>query len=194
MANINRPNGFEPIGVSGQGVARGKLRRYYKGTTAGIIAKGDPVVRLTNSADTNGIPEIVRHTTGAAVTGVVVGVEVDPTNPSQSNVLLSADTGYVYVDDDPNSLFIVQEGGSGTALDEEDIGQHIDCVAAIDADTSLGRSKYEIDKGALATDNTWVLVEKLQSPDNEFGAYCKWVVKANLHTEANAGATNVSEI
>ncbi len=194
MANIDAPNGFTPRYTGDGKVYRGTGRRYYKSATAGIIAIGDPVVRVTNSSDPEGGGEIVRHTTGSVVTGVVVGIEPNRDNLDQAGVLLSADTGYVYVEDDPNIIFEVQEVSGGTALAVTNIGEHIDSVAAIDADTSLGRSKYEIDNAALATGNTWVIVGLVRKPDNAVGEHAKWLVKANLHTEVNAGASNISEI
>lgn len=189
MANIDAPDGFTPIDLQPHHV-----HRYYKDTTAGIIAIGDPVIRVANSSDPKGYPEIVRATTGAAITGVVVGVEPIYSNLNQSGVLLAADTGYVLVADHPEQEFVVQDNGGATGIAITDIGQHIDSVAAIDANTSTGRSKYEIDTEAKSTNNTWVICRLWDSPNNEVGANARWVVKPNLHTEANASATNVTEI
>ena len=189
MANIDAPNGFMPINL-----IETDVHRYYKDTTAGIIAIGDPVIRGANSSDPNGYPEIVRATTGAAITGVVVAVEPLYSNLNHSGVLLAADVGYVLVADNPRQRFIVQDNGGASGLIITQIGQHIDSVAAIDADTSIGRSKYEIDTEAVATDNTWIIEALLDQPGNAVGANAKWIVRPNLHTEQNASATNATEI
>jgi len=188
MANVDAPRGFTPVHHRPD-----KYRRYYKGTDAGIIGVGDPVVRQADSADPEGRPEIVRATTGSAITGVVVGIE--PTRSDLSQLYLaSADTGYVLVDDDPESLFYVQDNGGATGIVVANIGEHIDSVAAIDADTTTGRSKYELDTEAIATDNTWRIERLVQRADNEVGANAEWVVSVNLHTDANASATRKTEV
>lgn len=185
--------GFIPVGYKDGKEYKGAARRYYK-SAAVAIGIGDPVVRAANSADPEGGPAVTRATTGAAITGVVVGVQMDPTRPDQSGYLKSGDTGYLLVADEPDLMFEVQEGGSGTNLAVTNIGEAIDSVTAIDCNQSTGMSKYEIDKGALASGNTWILMELVRRQDNAIGNYAKWLVCANLHTEQNAGAANISEI
>lgn len=187
------PRGFTPVRDGFGRPYNGAGNWYYKDTTAGIIGIGDPVIRVTNSSDPKGRPEIVRATTGSAITGVVVGMEPHRDNLSQIH-LAAADTGYVFVADDPNLLFEVQEVSGGTPLAVTQIGEHIDSVAAVNANTTTGRSNYEIDNAAVATGNTWILFGLVEREDNAVGEHAKWLVKANLHTEVNAGATNVSEI
>ncbi len=194
MANLDAPRGFTPVKYRSGKPYCGIARRYYKSATAGIIGVGDPVIRVTNSSDPEGGPEIVRATTGSAITGVVVAIEPTENDLEKVGHLLSADTGYVLVADDPELLFEVQEVSGGTPLAITNIGEHIDSVAAIDADTTIGRSKYEIDNAALATGNTWRLEGLVRREGNEVGEHAKWLVMANLHTEVNASATNLTEI
>lgn len=195
MANVNTPRGFTPVCYVSGAPYNGACNRYYKDTTANtVIAVGDPVIRVTNSSSPDGFPEIVRATTGAAITGIVVGIEPVLNDLSKQGYLSATDVGYVLVADDPNLLFEVQEGGTGTALAVTNIGEHIDAVAAIDGDTVIGRSKYEIDKGALATGNTFRIERLSQVPGNGVGLYAKWLVSVNLSTEVNASATNRTEV
>lgn len=194
MANSDAPRGFTPVKYRSGKPYDGIARRYYKGTTAGIIGVGDPVIRITNSSDPEGGPEIARAATGAAITGVVVAIEPTRTDLEKVGYLLSADTGYVLVADDPELMFEVQESDDGTPLAITNIGEHIDSVAAIDADTTIGRSKYEIDTSALATDNTWRIEQLVKRADNEVGVHAKWLVMASLHTEVNNSATNLTEV
>lgn len=189
MANLNAPNGFTPINLLPD-----RVHRYYKDTTAGVIGVGDPVIRGTNSSDPAGYPEIVRATTGSAVTGVVIAVEPIRSNLNQFGYLAAADVGYVLVADHPQQEFIVQDNGGATGVIITNIGQHIDSVTALNADTTIGRSKYQIDTEAIATDNTWRIERKYDIEGNDVGAYCTWVVKPNLHTEVNASATTLTEI
>ena len=193
MANVDAPRGFRPVKYRSGVAYTGAARRYYKDATAGIIGIGDPVIRVTNSSDPEGGPEIVRGTTGSAITGVVVAIDPIRSNLSQRH-LAAADVGYVYVADDPDLLFEVQEVTGGTALTVTQVGEHIDSITAINADTTTGISKYEIDNAAVATDNTWRLEELVIRPDNVVGEHAKWLVSANLHTEVNASASNKTEV
>jgi hypothetical protein len=194
MANLNAPRGFEPVRYADGKPYTGQATRYYKDTTANmVISIGDPVIRVASSSDPEGGGEITRATTGAAITGVVVAIEPKRSDLQQVGYLSATDVGYVLVADDPDLIYEVQEGGSGTALAVTDVGKHIDSVTALDGDTTIGRSKYQIDNNAKATDNTWIIVGLSPKPDNAVGQYAKWLVKANLHTETNAGATDRTE-
>lgn len=125
---------------------------------------------------------------------MVVAIEPTESDLEKVGYLASADTGYVLVADDPELLFEVQEVSGGTPLAVTNIGEHIDSVTAVDADTTLGLSKYEIDNAALATGNTWRIEGLVRRENNEVGEHAKWLVMANLHTEVNASATNLTEV
>src|SRR3990167_2305863 len=191
--NVDAPRGFTPIGYRSGKPYNGAFRRYYKDATAGILGIGDPVIRVTSSSDPEGGPEIVRATTGAAITGVIVGFDPIKSNLNQLH-RAAADIGYVHVADDPDLLFEVQDNGGASALALTDIGKHIDSVTAINANTTTGRSNYEIDTQAKATDNTWRIERLARREGNQVGDNALWVVSANLHTEANASATNLTEV
>ena len=174
--------------------------KYYKGTTAGILTVGDPVIRLTASSDPLGGPEIVRSTTGNEITGVIVAIEPVRTNLAQVGYYNAADTGYLYVEDDPYVVYEVQEGNStgaaGTALTVANaVGQCINSCTAINGNTTIGRSKYNIDNSALGTSTyTWIIKGLVQRPDNAIGSFAKWLVQANKSTEINAAAANIEQI
>lgn len=188
VGNVNRPDGFTPINLL-------RVRRYYKDTTANtVIAVGDPVIRGTNSSSPDGYPEIVRATTGAAITGVVVAVEPKISDLNQFNYLGSTDVGYVMVADHPLQQFIVQDNGGATGINVTNVGQHVDSVTALDGNTTIGRSKYQLDTEAIAADNTWRIESRYDTPGNLVGDNCRWIVVPNLHTETNASATNATEI
>lgn len=194
MANVNAPRGFTPVKYADGRPYLGICTRYYKDATAGIIGVGDPVIQVTSSSDPEGGQEIVRASTGSAITGVVVGIEPRRGSEGQVGYLAAADVGYVLVADDPNLLFEVQEGGAGTALAVTDTGKHINSVTALNADTTIGRSKYQIDNNAKSTGNTWRIESLVAKADNVVGSYAKWLVTANLHTKVNASATNRTEV
>lgn len=194
MANVNAPRGFTPVCYSSGKPYNSPGTRYYKDAAVAtmILAVGDPVIRVA-STDANGYPCITRATTGQKATGVIQAIEVVPTDLSKQGYLAGADSGYVMVCDDPDVLYEVQEGGSGTQLAVTQLDKHIDSITAVDGDTLIGRSKYQIDNNAVASDNTWILRQLVDRPDNAVGQYAKWLVQLNLNTEVNAGASNYSE-
>lgn len=193
MANIDAPRGFTPKYIAGLSPSAQQVTRYYKGTTAGVIGIGDPVIRIGTTSATDGVPEIQQATAGAAISGVVVAFDPDVSNLDKKR-LESADTGYVYVADHPDQVFEVQEVSGGTPLAMAQIGNHIDSTAAADASSVTGRSVAELDNAAVAADNTWIVVGKSRKAGNELGEHCKWLVKANLHTERNNSASSVDDI
>lgn len=187
MANINAPRGFTPVYLD-----PAQVHRYYK-SAAVALGVGDPVVRAADSADPQGYPAVTRATTGANITGVVVGIEPDASRPTK-RYLASGDSGYVLVADDPNQLFKIQDNGGASGLIVTQIGEHINTVTAIDCNTTTGRSKYEIDTEAVSSGNQFRIVQKDNSPGNSVGANCIWIVKPNLHTEVNLGVANSKSI
>ena len=196
MANTDADRGFTPVKYMDGRPYTGAARRFFKDATAGILGVGDPVIRVTNSSATSnaaGYPECVRGTTGSAISGVVVGIEPIRSALGQ-NHLAAADIGYLLVATSPDLLFEVQDVSGGTALAIDNIGQHVDSVTAINANTTTGRSQYEIDNAAVATDNTWRIEALVDRPDNAVGEHAKWLVSANLHTEVNASASTKTEV
>lgn len=192
MANVDMPRGFEPVRYRDGKPYTGARNRYYKDASV-ILGIGDPVVIVTNSSDPLGGPEITRHTTGSTCSGSVVGFDIDATDLTKMH-MAAADAGYVYVADDPDLLFEVQEVSGGTALAVTNVGQHIDAVAAINANTTSGRSNYEIDNAAVATDNTFRIEGLVQREGNAVGEHAKWLVSINLHSSRNAGASSLLEV
>lgn len=192
MANLNAPRGFVPVCDTHGNPYKSPGNRYWKGTTANTtLAVGDRVRRI-QSTDPNGFPEVVRATVSEPCTGIVQGIEVVTTNLDQQGYYTATQTGYLYVCDDPNIMFAVQEGGSGTLLTVAAIGQYVDSIAGT-SDTTLGISQDLIDNNSLSTSaGEWRICGLLQRPDNSVGQYAKWLVQRNESTEVNAGAANLS--
>ena len=199
MSNVNAPNGFRVYGNAfGRGGMNSQTTKYYS-AGSGVLGVGDPVVRATGSAssDAAGVGAlIVRSTTGSYVTGHIVGFDPDTSNLAQVGYAPSGYAGYVYVADDPDQLLVVQEGGSGTALSTQNLGQSINAITAVNASSTLGTSLYQIDNSSVTTASTgtYILVQLLQRADNAVGQCAKWLVKVNLSTEAVSGASDVLAI
>jgi len=132
MANVNRINGFSPVGYLNGAPWNGQARLYAIPTsdTTASYAIGD-VVRSAGSADSDGIPYVIKIPAAEASSfialGVIVGIRVaDPgvslvgTSLSLEQLYLTAGTRsavrYVYVADDPNLIFEASVGSAGVVL------------------------------------------------------------------------------
>lgn len=194
MANLNAPRGFVPVRKSNGRPYLYNPNRYY--VTGQNIYVGDPVIRVTASSDPLGGPMVAPQTSTStgAITGVVVGFDPIESNLGQVGYMTSAQSGYCYVDDDPDTVFEVQESGASTALAITNVGDQIGNGTTGSGSTTIGCSGYTISNAALAGGNTWQIYSLSPKANNVVGQYCKWWVVPNLHTEVNAGSTNRSQI
>lgn len=184
MANSDTPFGFKPIRKMGAAPNSGGVNRYYVATgDSNNIFIGDPVDD-SGTGDAFGVPGVVRATAGSGgyTRGVVVGIE-NLTSDNLSRLYRPASTAmYLYVADDPELEFEVQEDSDGNALDQTAIGSNIDFVFGTGS-TTTGISAAEINSDTADTTNTLQcrVLGLIQRPNNEIGTNAKWRVKFNLH-------------
>ena len=163
MANVNRINGFSPVGYLNGAKYTGQARLYAIPTsdTTASYAIGDPV-QSAGSCDSDGIPYIKKIPAASASSfvalGVIVGIRVaDPgvslvgTSLSLEQLYLNAGTRtnvrYVYVADDPNLLFEISGGATATNLTLAK-GRY---NAGIGSFYSAADQTYAIDQNATVT-------------------------------------------
>lgn len=209
MANINRPNGFSPVGnlLGSKWNEAGRL--YAIATDASnTYAIGD-VVMSAASADANGIPFVQKWggatTTSALPLGIIVGVRVADPGVSlvgnslaleKSYLTLSQGTRYVYVVDDPFVLFEAQFDSTAVAV----TNLHQNAAVTITANqTTLSVSSPYSSMVLTSPATTATLPVRLlglvQRPDNAVGAYARVLCKWNYHelgVTAGASGTVVS--
>ena len=181
MSNINNPRGLVPL-TTPQGDLVSNVYSIVDSYATDIFMN-DPVVLVAAGG-------IQMATTGSGnyVLGSVVSFE-DETGCSKNYYPASSTAGWtVVVADNVNQLYVMQEntvsGVSDIAL--ADRGQNIDLVAGTGS-TVTGLSKYEINPDTMSTDSTsqMKIVRKDDTPGNELGDECNWVVKINLHASAD---------
>lgn len=192
MANVDRPQGLVPVKMITGAPWNGQVTTYvFDAATAGATFIGDPV-KLVNTGsdsagetvygrDTEGLAHVVVGTAGAAILGVVVGF-----SPNQDNLMQrhrpTTQARLVYVVDDPNVVFEIQEVSGGTALTAADVGLNASIIVG-SGDTTTGISAVELDNSTEATTATLELriLGMSPRPDNAIGEHCKWLVKINNH-------------
>jgi hypothetical protein len=192
MPNADRKMGLVPIEYLDASPYTGKARMYFiPASDLNAYSIGDPVT-IGGGADARGVASVVLATAGSTntVLGAIVGApgtiygaaQIDPATTGNSTLVPATKTKgyYVLVSDDPNIVYMVQEGGAGAALAAADVGLNINLLAAAN---SGFRSQWTIDNGSEAVGATlqMKLLGLVQMPDNEFGAFAKWKVCINIH-------------
>ena len=184
MANINNPRGLVPLTT-----AQGELVTSSYSITdsyASDMYIGDPVVNVA----AGGI-ELATTGSGNYILGAAVSF-YDETGVPQNYYPASSTAGWeVIVTDNIDQLYLMQEntvsGVSDIAL--ADRGRNIDLVAGT-GNTATGLSKYEINPDTMSTEVTgqMAIIRKDDTPGNELGENCSWVLKINYHALGNSVA------
>ena len=187
MANANIAGGLSPVHYLSGEPYNSAVNLY--STAAGdatAIFVGDLVTLSGTSQVINGstYADVDQAATGDICVGVVVAVVPDV---STSLVYRAASTArLVYVCDDPNVVFEVQDVSTGTPLAAADIGLNVNFVVAA-GNTYTGRSGMTLNNTTEATTATLDLkiAGFVNRADNEVGASGKWLVRINRHQYAN---------
>jgi hypothetical protein len=189
MANANTPFGLQPYAYSWGAPYNGAVRTYYVPVGNGTaLYLGDPVVIITANSDGNGVQtcEIATAGTSNVITGVFMGISNNagqttiPLLQSQTPYLAASQAAYIYVADDPNLLFKIQEDSVGGALVSGASGRNASLVAG-SGSTVTGLSGWQLDSSTINTTALQMrIVQLLQEADNAVGVNAKWLVKANL--------------
>ncbi len=188
MANDNVAFGLKPVRMADGSPYNGAVNVYYHAAGDAVaLYIGDPVVKA-GSADSAGIPSVVRGAAGGPFTGVVQGFVPNGTT-DMAGYGAASTAYYVLVCDDPNVLFEIQEDSDGGALAADDIGLNASVIAAT-ANTYSRRSAFMLD---TSTKNTTAglelkIVSLMPKPNNAIGAQANVLVRINDHTEANGTA------
>ena len=190
MANADKPSGCRVVG-SKSGFHEGQLTRMAilaADTTATFV--GD-VVKISGTADANGIPSIAQAAAGDTPVGIVVAFEPDGSDLELKHRQAST-LRYAMVNTDPNVLFEIQEDSVGGALAITNVGQNASIIVGAGATTS-GLSGMELDSNTAATTSTLVLhIEGLvPREDNEIGDNAKWLCSFNVHQHGSVGVAGV---
>ena len=88
---------------------------------------------------------------------------------------------YVLVSDDPNIVYSIQEGGSGSALDQTSLSLNFNLKSGTNSGYVSG---WLLDNATGNTGSTrqLQLLGLVQTADNAMGTYAKWKVRINYHS------------
>lgn len=189
MANVDRPNGFRPVGHLSGGAFTGRVRKYY--SINDNLFLGDLVEKeATGTASgSGGYAGVDRMDTGTSdiLVGCVVGWEINPDSLNAMHHAASA-TLAVYINDDPMTIY---EGQCDGTIAVTGIGLNADVTIGAGS-TTTGASGMEIAaSGAATTIATPLKIMGLvEREDNDVSsANANWLVMLNLHAYKNEGGT-----
>lgn len=194
MANANVPRGLVPEAFVSGAPYNGAVNVYYvPATNATALYIGDPVIGVTNSADANGVPTVNIASAGGGtyLLGAMMGVAnnagslVIPVLQSQPVYLPASTAAYIYVADDPNLVWRIQENGAMVAGAG---GRNADLVSGAGS-TVTGLSGWQLASSTLNTTNTLQMrvlrLYQSATNTNAIGTNAKWLCKINLHSLNN---------
>ncbi len=190
MANLNMPTGFNPVRYVSGAPYNGAVNPYSvnAGSDSTALFVGD-AVKFVGTSQLIGDQTLLDVT--QAATGVVVAM--DPINGAAGaardalQYRAASTQRVVWVADDPNILFEIQEGTGGTTLTANDAGLNVNFAVGTGS-TATGRSAMTVNNVGEATTNTLDLrlAEPVNRPDNTVGSDSqKWLVRINRHAYVN---------
>ena len=193
MANTDNAKGLRPVNTMGGGTFSGKMKRYVFLAATGTAAYVGGLVKPAGSADADGVMDVTGNvSTGDAVLGAIVAIE--PVTADSLTYRAASTLRYVWVADDPNQMFEIQEDSVGGALAITNIGNTADLTGFTGGSTVYGNSTMEIDTNTATAsgDGTEdvIILGLSQRADNEIGTNAKVLVRLNNHffVDAQAGA------
>lgn len=199
MPNVNSPFGLRATRNAFSAPYSGGVNLYaILAADTNAFAIGDPVVSSASGASVEGIPAITLAAATGALRGVVVGLfdtkpgvtrADDGGNSTIRPAGAKTKDWYALVVDDPNTVFEVQEVGTGTPLTASEIGNNTNLVVGTNNGYISGWMMDNATEGVGATLQVRIL-GLVQRPDNTIGQYAKYYVKINNH-ELSAGTAGV---
>jgi hypothetical protein len=182
MANADKPAGLRPVRYRNGGVYNGACNRYYvpSGDSTAIYV-GGLVKLLAASADADGVMSVTGNvSTGNPVLGVVVGVEA--VTQASTPYREASTARYVYVADEQDLLFAVQDDASATPT-AANVGNVADLTGFTSGSTTSGLSSIEISMTTATNSGDGTedvaILGVWNSPDNVIGNNTNWLVRLN---------------
>ena len=181
MSNLNSPTGFKPIRHLNGSPYNGQTGKYAFASGDSVACFPGDMVKLTGTADANGIPVIAKAAAGDALLGSLEHVEPNPDDVTKVHRIASR-VCFGYVADSPDIIFEAQEDSVGGAIAVASVGLATDIVAGSGSSVT-GVSNSEIDSSDVATDTGGQvrILRIVERPGNAVGVNAKWEVMINEH-------------
>jgi len=172
MANVDRPNGFHPVGLLGGSGYNAMVQEYSVAVGNDVSIHVGDVVTTTGTASAEGLLNVEEcvgsEGSAGTILGVVVGIVVDRSVAATEHpgYLPALTAGSVLVNVDPYQLYEVQ-GAQSLAL--ADYGLFCDHIWAA-GNTTTGSSNMELTTSSATTTGQWQVIRASRRVDNELVA------------------------
>lgn len=165
MANTDNARGLTPYNPQG---GSPRIRKYKNSATTDTF-RGDVV-----AVNASGVVHRIATTTGSAA---IVGVAANFIDASGST---SQQDVWVY--DDPNQLFLIQDDGDAATPAQTSVGSTFVLIVTAGS-TTTGQSKFELDASATGVTSTDPLLVHgfITGPTLTIGKYANHIVGLNRH-------------
>ena len=180
MANTDRPTGLTPIRTTQGKPNTGQVTTMAFVSADGTAAfKGD-LVKLSGTANSDGLASVAQSAAGDVSVGVIVDFEPDRADLTVLHRVASTDRE-VLVCTDREMLYEIQDDSVGGDLAITNIGNTADVIVGAGSTVS-GLSGMELDSSdADANAGQLLIMELVQRPDNVIGTNAKILVKIVEH-------------
>lgn len=188
MANVNRVNGFVPVGSITGAECNLKEMTCSFAAADNVAAYPGDLVLFTGVFDANGLPIVKQAAAGdVGLAGAITAIDVDGSQLQVAyRAASTARTCKVNVD--PNTIYEVQGNASMALIDA---GMRFKPVVAA-GNTTLATSGMQLDVSTKATTSTFPLSVVKYAPDTTPAAtYNRLWVKINSHYFGSLGTTGV---
>lgn len=195
MSNSNVPSGLRPINDNGTPWSGQGTLCAVPSSQAGNIFLGDPVIAL-GGTDAYGCPLVGIASAGATnvVLGSMISISNGPSGGGGGAVFTvtrdlpvyrqASIANYIFITDDPNQLFTVQEDSVGGAIAAATGGFANGNLVAGAGSTVTGFSGWQLQSSGVSSSANPTyqlrLLGLVRGPDNAIGVNAKWVVRLNL--------------
>lgn len=185
MANADAPRGLKPLRYLSGAPYNGACNKYYVPSSDSTAIYVGGLVKPAGSADADGVMSVTGNVaTGNPVLGVVVAVV--PVTADSTIYRAASTERYVFVADDPNLVFEVQEDSVGGALAATAVGNAADLTGFTSGSTTTGLSAIEIDSSTATasgdgTEDVLVVGLSPSPAENTIGTNANWLVRLNNH-------------
>jgi len=190
MANVSRVFGARPVGGLHGGPYNGRVSLYAIPASDGTATFVGDLVKLSGTADADGVATVIQAAAGNTCVGIIVGFVPDYSNLSLQHRLAST-LRYCWVADSPQVTFEMQEDNTAS-IGLVDVGLNVNFIVGAGS-TTTGQSGMQVNTTTKATTSTLPLriLGFIQRPDNEIGPNAKMLCGFNVHQFGSVGTTGV---
>lgn len=184
MPNRNAASGLTPVSTTvGADWNESARDCYIPSTDTNTYAVGD-LVKIINGASIYGTQGVTRAAAGDVARGVVVGFGTSAQQNTTDVIPATKSANYLArIVEGPDTIYSIQEGGTGAALTQADVGKFANLLVAANNGFVSGGTLDNASLSAMPGQFNFQILglDKGGRLGNTYGAYAKWLVRIASH-------------